>query len=199
MSQSLCFAFQSQYWRNISCELTQEETLNEKFTPSSCTLQPQYLPVGSSKPYFRVNPSIPSGVAGQFTKIRCAHSVSELKSRVSHRFPFVNAGGKSPHIRWLCFPLNSARDGSVARCRSSMAAARYLFILEESSALPVRFKRNTPHYADTTSQGASDMADIESILVKGTVLALAAISAIRLIAYDLSNLVNDLRRKKRRW
>jgi hypothetical protein len=43
------------------------------------------------------------------------------------------------------------------------------------------------------------MADIESILVKGTVLALAAISAIRLIAYDLSNLVNDLRRKKRRW
>lgn len=41
------------------------------------------------------------------------------------------------------------------------------------------------------------MVDAEAIIVKGGVLALAALSVIRLVWQDFNNLMNDFRRKRR--
>ena len=39
--------------------------------------------------------------------------------------------------------------------------------------------------------------DLEALIVKGGVLALAALSVVRLVWQDLNNLMNDFRRKRR--
>jgi hypothetical protein len=41
------------------------------------------------------------------------------------------------------------------------------------------------------------MPDLEAFIVKGGVLALAALSVVRLIWQDFNNLLNDFRRKRR--
>jgi hypothetical protein len=42
------------------------------------------------------------------------------------------------------------------------------------------------------------MLDPEAFIVKGGVLALATLSVIRLVWQDFNNLMNDLRRKRKR-
>jgi hypothetical protein len=40
------------------------------------------------------------------------------------------------------------------------------------------------------------MPDLEALIVKGGILALAALSVVRLVLLDLNNLARDFRRKK---
>lgn len=40
------------------------------------------------------------------------------------------------------------------------------------------------------------MIDPEALILKGGILALAAVSVVRLVLHDLNKLVNDFRRKK---
>jgi hypothetical protein len=42
------------------------------------------------------------------------------------------------------------------------------------------------------------MLDPEALIVKGTILALALLSAVRLISMEISNVVNDFRKRRRR-
>jgi hypothetical protein len=42
------------------------------------------------------------------------------------------------------------------------------------------------------------MLDPEVLIVKGTILALALLSAVRLISAEVSSVVNDFRRRRRR-
>jgi hypothetical protein len=41
------------------------------------------------------------------------------------------------------------------------------------------------------------MLDPEAVIVKGGVLALAALTVIRLVWHDLNNLINDFRRNRK--
>ncbi len=41
------------------------------------------------------------------------------------------------------------------------------------------------------------MPDLEALIVKGGILALAALSVIRIVWQDFNNLMNDFRRKRR--
>jgi hypothetical protein len=41
------------------------------------------------------------------------------------------------------------------------------------------------------------MLDPEAFIVKGGILALAALAVIRLVLHDFNNLVNDFRRKRK--
>ena len=49
-----------------------------------------------------------------------------------------------------------------------------------------------------SKRGASDMLDPEALVVKGGILALAALAVIRVVLLDFNNLLNDLRRKRKR-
>jgi hypothetical protein len=42
------------------------------------------------------------------------------------------------------------------------------------------------------------MLDPEALVVKGGILALAALSVVRLVLHDFNNLVSDFRRRRRR-
>jgi hypothetical protein len=42
------------------------------------------------------------------------------------------------------------------------------------------------------------MLDPEALVVKGGILALAALSVVRLVLHDFNNLVSDYRRRRRR-
>jgi hypothetical protein len=42
------------------------------------------------------------------------------------------------------------------------------------------------------------MLDPEALVVKGEILALAALSVVRLVLHDFNNLVSDFRRRRRR-
>jgi hypothetical protein len=42
------------------------------------------------------------------------------------------------------------------------------------------------------------MLDPEVLLVKGTIIVLAAFTAIRLVLYEYNNLVSDIRKSRRR-
>jgi hypothetical protein len=42
------------------------------------------------------------------------------------------------------------------------------------------------------------MLDPEALIVKGGILALAALTVVRLILYEINNIVNDFRRRRRR-
>jgi hypothetical protein len=43
------------------------------------------------------------------------------------------------------------------------------------------------------------MIDPEAFLVNGAIIALAALTVIRLILHEYNNLVNDFRKRRRRW
>jgi hypothetical protein len=49
----------------------------------------------------------------------------------------------TPQTSWLFRPLNSALSGKCARCFAIPASARYLFIVEHSSTIPLPFAWGT--------------------------------------------------------